>query len=334
MQIQTLEELKRENVDITEEPTEESVSNVEEPEIEAVETEAEEPEQVAEPATDSEAEGSIETWMQEEEQASEAEKEFSGHDIAAAKRKLKAKLEKRHESEVEALRAEIEKLKANPAPTQEVQALPKLEDFDYDQERHAQAVAEYYAHQFDNKVQSVAETQAKQRAQEQALQQLKDSVDQHFERAAKLVQDNGINPEVYQSADLAVRQSVETIMPGKGEQVVDALIANLGDGSEKTMYFLGRNAGKLQQFQNLLAQDPSGIKAAIFLGNVHAEVTLPKKISSKAPPPAKQINGDASRVSESAMLKKYKAAKTAQDAYNIKKQAKAAGLDTSNWINS
>ena len=119
-------------------------------------------------------------------------------------------------------------------------------------------------------------------------------------------------------------------------QITDQLISVLGDGSEKIMYYLGRNKNALNEFKSLLIDDGTGIKASIFLGKLQQRLLTTKRKTSKAPPPGSDVTGDdaVSTVKASTLLKKRKAAIKKGDlqaAYNVKKQAKLAGVDVSNW---
>jgi hypothetical protein len=162
------------------------------------------------------------------------------------------------------------------------------------------------------------------------------AVDEHYERVDKLLTDSGISPEVYKAADQKVREAVESLMPKQGDLVVDQMIAHLGEGSDKVMYYLGRNKGALGEFERLLIKDPSGIRAAVFLGTQKERLSgTPKKMKSAASPPANEIKGDANTGTKGkAFKKRYDAAhekNNMQAAYNAKKEAKAAGVDTKEW---
>jgi len=109
----------------------------------------------------------------------------------------------------------------------------------------------------------------------------------------------------------------------------------MGEGSEKVLYYLGRNQAALNKFQSLLAADKSGMKAAVYLGQEKQRLTNPIKPRSKAPDPASEIKGDeATRGAANKFKKTYDAASKKdhpQDMYNAKKAARAAGVDVSEW---
>jgi hypothetical protein len=174
-------------------------------------------------------------------------------------------------------------------------------------------------------------------AQTQAAQQLDQAVDGHYQRAAKLAEESGITPELYQNADTVVRQTIESVLPKMGDIVTDNMIARLGEGSEKVMYFLGRNKTAQEKLRSSLVTDPTGISAALYLGELKSTVAAPQKRVSRARAPATQIQSDegGSAKGEAKKLKdSYRSAHKrgqGQAAYNAKKTAKAAGIDVSDW---
>jgi hypothetical protein len=101
------------------------------------------------------------------------------------------------------------------------------------------------------------------------------------------------------------------------------------------MFRLGRSKALLGQFVGLLANDPSGLDAATFLGEQKARLTGTTKRPSSAPPPDTQIDGDVSGGQKESLLKKrYQDAHKkgeGQTAWNVKKEAKKAGYDVSKW---
>ena len=289
---------------------------------------------------DQDAEGATaeaEDWMKGDEPGSQgADKKFTDSDIGAAKAKLRSKLEAKHQTELDEMRAKIEALSKPQVP--QATARPTRDQF-YDQDDPDEAYAEAL---IDWKLGSTAaqqqasrtqyEQQRKQLEQKQAIEQ---AVDQHYERAAKLAATSGIEPELYQSADYRVRSAIEGLFPNGGDAVTDSLISAIGEGSERVMYNLGINGARLAELKTLLANDPSGIKASMYLGTLKAELTAPAKRKSSAPAPATQVKGDAATTETGrALHKKYldahKAGK-AGEAFSLKRQAKAAGVNTQTW---
>jgi hypothetical protein len=86
----------------------------------------------------------------------------------------------------------------------------------------------------------------------------------------------------------------------------------------------------------LLVEDPTGLRATMYLGQQRERLLNNTRRMSKAPAPGKKVKGDAAPTSAKAksLLKKRKAAQAVgnlQAAYDIKKQAKQQGIDVSTW---
>lgn len=290
-------------------------------------TEAEEGEKVVAP------------WMEtEEEQTEEPEKEEAVSLKAFLKNKKKFKeREQAMAEELEQARRELERVKAQsfdkPISTS---TRPKEWDFETDEDYQA-ALEKWEDERLDAKLETRAQVIARKEAEEREKQNVSAALDGHFERADKLIKESGISPEVYAAADTAFRNSVETIMPGKGSAVVDVLISRIGEGSEKVSYYLGRNETARAKFQALMMEDPTGIKASIFLGEQKARLTgaTNKQKTSKAPPPAPDVTGGKVATDSNADLqKRYRDAEKKGDYQSMldaRSAARRSGVDVSKW---
>lgn len=337
---QTLEQLKAENAarEATQAPNPQDdagevideAADVDEP----IEQTAESDE--GEPDTQAEAED----WAKGDDHESQgAGKKFTDQDVAAAKNKLRAKLDRQHQSEIEKLQLQLEEERRKHQQVPQIGEKPKLEQF-YDQDNPEEAFAEALV---DWKLKASAAQQQvshqqyeHQRKALEVQRRIEQSVDQHYERAAKLAEASGITPELYQSADLKVREAIESVFPGGGgEGVTNALIANLGEGSEKVLYNLGVNQARRNELVNLLKEDQSGLRASVFLGKLAAELSAPQRKKSNAPAPATQVNGDRSTTEAGrALHQRYKDAHKSGDsqkAFDIKREARAKGIITQTW---
>ena len=342
---QTLEELKAENAAIESaaqepEPTapqavEENLDVVEDVAAESIESAVEEPES----ADDGEGETGgedLEAWQQTGEVSND--KKFTDSDIGAAKKKLRSKLGREHASETDKLLERIKTLEAGSAPQQQRTAptlvRPKMDDYD-DDEGFETAMDSYYDAKLDAKLVNRDGQMADKTRQREAQQALSKSVDGHYERAVGLVKDSGISEDVFRDSDAKVRAAMESIRPGQGDDVVDYLINALGEGSEKVMYYLGRNAQELEILKSKLVSDPQGMTAMAYLGQKLNQLASPQKRRNTAPKPATQINGDAGGSSSHAKLKsdyaKADKAGNAQARFDARKAGKKAGADVSNW---
>ena len=340
---QSLEELKAENAaaDIDTEQNTDAV--YEEIEDEASNEEVEEGAETEESEATESPEAELEAWQLTEEQTSDDNDSFTSSDVAAVRRKFKGKLDDQKtenadlKAQIEALQAQVNggNVPANNAPSQPLPR-PSLEAFGYDEALYNQALDQWYGAQIDQRLQQTNQMQSQQAAHSQAKQAVEQAVSSHYQRAVKLAQDSGISAEVYQGADRAVRQVMESAMPGKGDAVADEIISRLGEGSEKVTYYVGRNAAAQSELQRRLREDESGLSAAMYLGQLKSEITMPKKRKSNAPKPAPHATGG-SNVPTTAgdFKKKYQKAVKSGDmnaAINAKMDAKKAGVkETNKW---
>lgn len=348
--MQTLAELKAQNA-AEEEAARKAAEEAEARAAAEVEEAGADPDPEGEPQPDPEdpetpegeepggGEGDPEPWMQGDEGSPDADKKFGDGDVAAAKRKLRAKLERQHQSETEQLRKEIEELKksrSEPQPdiSSSLPPHPKWDDFaesDNQDADYQKALVDWQFRSREIKADAERKAQELKRQREEALSRVSNAVDQHYERAVTLAEKSGISPEAYRAADLKVRQAIDEVFNGSGDQVADALIANLGDGSEKVLYNLGVNSARREELINRLKTDQSGISAAAYLGQLNAELKLPSKRTTSAPKPSPQISGDKKGSSDAKRLReKYRKA-SGQAAYELRKEARRQGIDTREW---
>lgn len=253
------------------------------------------------------------------------------------KHKLKGRLSEK-DDEIEKLKAKIAEMEKGNTISEAATSpqLKRPDEFNFDSdEEYQKALDEYESQRFQSRFDLIEKQRQAQDYQRQAQAKLTEQVDKHYERAEKLVSDSGIDPDVYRNADITVRQAIENVAPKQGDIITDQLISILGDGSEKVMYYLGRNKPVLNEFLVLLNEDRSGIKASAFLGETKARLVTPKKRNSNARPPATKIKGDApSSGSSKRLMKAYQEAHKkgdSQAAYNAKKEARALKIDVSNW---
>jgi len=332
--MQTLEELKKENAAIPPvveaEPEVEIKEDVTEP-APVVEEAAKEPEiEEKAPETDNDA------WLKSE---PDPEPKFTDSDVAAVRRKYQAKAAETA-AENDQLRAEVEELKkiVKSAPqTQPVTPAnkPKRVDFE-DEDEYIEALTDYKISVARGSDKASEDAKAAKTRQQEQAEKVAKAVDAHYLRAVKLAEKSGIKEEAYQSADLNVRRSINDVFPGGGDVITDALISSLGEGSEKVFYNIGVNPSRRAKLTELLREDNSGIKAATFLGELKAQLNAPSKRESAAPAPADQISGDVTNGNNKArdLREKYRKAHEKGDlqtAFNIKKDAKAAGHDVKSW---
>ena len=340
--MKTLEQLKTENAETE---TKANVQATQAPEAEAkteeaAEVETEEPDQAGESGQEDTGEAEVESWMQADDKTPADSETVPLSALTKMRGKLKDKIHER-DGELEQLRSEIEALKSGSRQQPQQQrtvARPTREQFDFDDDKYDAAMDAWYDAKMDSKLASAGSSTAQKEAAMNAQKAVDSAVDAHYQRAAKLATESGITPEVYQNSDLAVRQTIESVMPKMGDSITDALISRLGIGSEKVLYFIGRNQAAQEKLRASLVSDPSGISAALYLGELKSTVATPKKRVSQAPRPGSDINGDVNgtggdkkaKEAKALYLKAHKSG-SPQAAYNAKKSAKANGIDVSNW---
>lgn len=330
-EFQTLEELKAANAAADAEQA--AVDQQEVDQLEEVEAADEE----TETSDDTEAQGESEVeeeWLKGDEGQSQAVP-LSKH--VEMRHKLKARLSEK-DSELDQLRQEVERLKSGYAVPQQPVTLkmPKLSEFDFDEDKYAEAMAGYQEQLLEAKLAQKLGNREQQQAQQMAEKQREEKVEQHYERAAKLVSSTlGFTEEKYKAADFRVRQELHHLT-GNGDLVADELIARLGNGSERVIAHLGINSAKLATLKQKLIEDNSGLSASMWLGELKMELAKGSTVKlSKAPKPDSGIKGDAGGASTSgSLLKQVKAAREKDDistVLRLKAQAKAKGIDTSKW---
>ena len=283
----------------------------------------------------------LEAWMQTEEPTSDGKAQFTSRDVASAKKKLRAKLEREHDSEVEDLKRQLSQAtSSNPPKAQAMPARPKVEDYGFDSEnpKYLEALDAWDDARIDAKVANL-DHRRNQAANINAVEvNRNNAVDGHYQRAATLAAENNITDEVYKASDHAVRSMIEGVVPGAGDLVTDQIIEALGEGSEKTLLYVGRNKAALMELENALRADSSGMKALAVMGKLSAKATTPQKRRSTAPAPATQITGDGNGEGLTAdaknLKKKYdNAAKRGdmQASFDARRAAKKLGVAVSNW---
>ncbi len=303
--------------------------------------------EVAEPDTEDTEEALAEAWTLADDQTSDAEgAEIPNSAWKAARESYKAKQGKKdaaHDEVVNNLNTRIAQLEqGGQRPQQQPQPMLgalKREQFDeYDDPDAAYTQALVSAQLVQDRQISIQNARYQQAQQQFEAQQriINDGVDQHSKRAEDLATKSNINPDTYYAAELRVRGAVESVFPGQGDFMTDSLISNVGKGSERSIYNLGINPEKLDEFTNSLIGDRNGLKATAFLARLGAELqsAQPRKRTTKAPNPAKQVSGDQAVKPTGTTQKAMNAAQSSGDiqgAIDIKRKAKAAGVDVSTW---
>ena len=337
----TLEELKRQNAEKEAAEQVAQPDEVVEEEVQDEETEVEEIDSADDDESTEESESQeVPAWMKSEEQTSQDGDQVPVKTHVAMKHKLKARA-KEAENELEELRRQVEQLRSTPAsgvqppPVTAPISRPKLVDFDYDDDKYNEALDDWIESKMTEKLSSFQTKNRETEQQTQQQQRLESSVNQHYERAAKLVEDGLLTAEEYHDSDSMVRRRLDTVTSGNGDTVTDTLLSVLGEGSEKVIVALSRNPSYMMELERELNDDKTGSKALVYLGSLKNQFNSTNNRVSRTPRPAKKIKGDASTSSsEKGAKKAYLAAHKKGDrqaAFDIKRKAKQDGLNVREW---
>lgn len=328
----SLGELKAENAKLEVDIASGAAAEAEDAESDADEVEEGAVGDVAE-QTEGESKTESEDWMKADNQESEGSDSVPLAALVKTRTKLKGTI-KEQSSEIDQLKREIEglrKIQTQPALVQHDIKPPTPDQFNYDEVAFAKAQNDFIEARINAGLMQVTQKTEQQKQAELARQKLDEALNSHYSRAENLIKTAGITEQDYQSADTKLRVAVDQVMPGRGDIVVDALLANLGEGSEKVSYWLGINATAREELQRKLIADPSGLSVAMWLGKKVADLSPPTKIRSSAPKPTTQLTGDGnSRDPHKALkdkLNKARASGDMQKVIDLRAEAKRLGVD-------
>lgn len=250
------------------------------------------------------------------------------------------------ENEVKELREQIAQLKQGGQPSQAQQqsapTAPNPKDFeseygDIDFEKFNQANAKYLQDMIDYRLESKNADSSQSMQEQEKQQQLESVVNEHYQRAESLVKSGVVSAERFAEADHKIVEAFDSRAQGNGRQLADYLIQYVGmvsDNPEKLWFKLGVDSALLNDVIEDFQNDQTGNKGIAHLSKIDKQISKPSNIRSKAPAPAKEVKGNASVKSSSALAKRYKAAHkkgNTQEAFNVRREAKQNGIDVSNW---
>jgi hypothetical protein len=310
---------------------------VEEPEGLEVEEEAETDDEKSEP------EGELEDWQKaEDDNKSGFIPSAEAKHLRLKNKDLKAQKEER-DAELEELRQKVEALSNQPAKAEDVlPPRPVLEDYDYDEKLHGDALEAWFDKKIELKLnkglESTQQDRAKKLEVEAANQARESAVHEHLNKASKLIAEKKITQDAWLAGDLLIRQTLDQVFPGSGNEVADqfvSLMESNGEGSEKAWFYLGRNPKALNEFKDKLMSDKTGASGVMYLAKIQEKASKPPhKKRSDAPKPAAELKGDAATGTAKSLKKQYdKAVKdgNTQGRIDAKRAAKKAGADVSKW---
>ena len=144
------------------------------------------------------------------------------------------------------------------------------------------------------------------------------------QRSAEFITANRIKPDLATSTIQAGVNGLDDVLGVQGAAL--DLLDNIGDGSDKLAYYLGKNADALAMAKKLYDEDPRGFKVNTWLTKTAGKLNRKNTKISNAPAPDEALKGDGSTATAGAWQKKYDDAKDVPAMIKIKSQARAAGV--------
>lgn len=338
------EKQAQENTDAPKQETDETLGDDTKPEIDPVKDEPK-GDLDEDLNNDEGGESELESWMKPDDEEVDGDgKKFTDGDVAAVRRKFKGKLHAEQEKnsgleeEISRLREENARLSGGgqsqqQAPGQvERKPMPMESDFGYDREQYSSAMKEWIRQEHSVLNQEHSKESAATAQMTEAAAKTEKAVGEHYQRVDALVKEAGISDDAYEQADLTFRKVVDDVSPGNGDSIADGIIARLGKGSEKVVFSVGVNKTKRATFQRKLQEDPSGLSAAMYLGELNKEFQGAGKKSSNAPAPGARLEGDAGGSENASKLQRqYEKETDLQARISLKRKAKQQGINVDGW---
>lgn len=160
------------------------------------------------------------------------------------------------------------------APTKTPTAYPKLKDYDYDEDAHAEAVERYYEDKSNKSIETFLSKQDQNKAEETARQEREKLFETHEKRAAEYAK---TTPDFHDAMESLV--SVVRFLP-EVAQVIGA-----SEKSPEILYYLANNLDEADKIAHM-----SPTLAAAQIGRIESRLSVQdKKTISTAPPPTTQI---------------------------------------------
>jgi len=298
-----------------------------EPTLEVVETE----EVAIEPAEDDIAEEVDEIDLKLGDESDQSPKYTAEESLVFKLTKQKKKL-KAADSRLEELERENEALKAaryqpvEPQPVQAPAAIPFPDLYeagiDGDKAKYSQKVHEY--------IQAVNQQSTQAQAHNQSVingnKKSEERAHRLAGRASEFIKTNKIKQDSATSTIQAGIQGLDEVLNTDGAAL--ELLDNIGAGSEKLAYYLGRNKDALATAKKLFAEDPRGFKVNTWLATTAMKLNQKNtQHISKAPAPDEALTGNGSSGASSAKLQSmYDKETDVSKLVKLKQQARGLGI--------
>ena len=247
--------------------------------------------------------------------------------------KLTKEKKKRQEatSELEQLRAEIEALKAGSkstpvapqqAPTSNLYPpVPLL----YENGINTPEAYQQAYMQWSQECRNIDQRNAQQdQARTNAERETQARAERLAQRSVEFITANKIKAEIATDTIQAGVQGFDEVLGIKGAAL--QILDNIGDGSDKFAYYLGKNPDALATAKRLFSEDPSGIKVAQWATNTAGKLNRKNSTISKAPTPDEPLAGDGSTAMASKLQALYDKETDFAKLREIKAKAKGLGI--------
>ena len=267
---------------------------------------------------------------EEEQTSDDPSKQVPVGKFVHLKKKLNGEISEK-DKEIERLRSERDEARQSTSKAK-VLTRPKEGDF-ADTAEFDLAVSKYDEVRLQDTYNKNRLREAQAQTQAQALEAIDTAVSEHVDRVEVLVEKHGISRDKVDLAHDNFSKAMSEAFPKLGINASKMIISMIGPGSETVVYSHGINKAKRDKLISLAKADTTGLKLAVYLGEQKQKLNNPTKPRSTAPDPAKKINGDEMTTGEASRQKKAydKAGPGNSKSYNIKKAARKAGVDVSDW---
>jgi hypothetical protein len=162
---------------------------------------------------------------------------------------------------------------------------PKLADFDFDEEKHQEAVDAWHATKREVEAHEANQANAVKQAQERVR-----TIDENYAKSKV-----ALKVKDFDDAELEVA--------GQLSDVQQALLKSGADNPGLVVYALGKSPAKLREMASI--KDP--VKFAVAVGKLETEVKVTKRTSTKPAPETTLRSGSSSATTGSATLERLRA---------------------------
>lgn len=247
--------------------------------------------------------------------------------------KLTKEKKKRQEakSELDTVKAELDQLKTMLAGQQQVQApvqkvesdLPPVPVLYENGINTPQEYTQAYA-KWMNDVNTIHAQRSQRQAQSQAAaRQTQEKAENLAKRASDFIQEHNIKPQLVIDA---IENATTEIAAHTGlDDALTVMLDAVGEGAERVAYRLGRNQNTMDKVKELISDDPSGMKAIVYMTRLAGQLK-PKTKVSKAPEVDEPVKGDGSSSATKKLQSMYDKEKDPNKLLELRRKARELGV--------